>query len=786
MISSLRARRSIAVGVIAGLCALSSPEAAARAEMPRPANRLAGSTSPYLLQHQDNPVDWYPWGPEALARAKAEDRPIFLSIGYSACHWCHVMEHESFEDEATAALMNAHFISIKVDREERPDLDEVYMTAVQMLTGSGGWPMSVWLTPDLEPFYGGTYFPPDARHGRPSFRQVLQALAEAWRTDRESINAQARRVREAIAQHLAEGRAGEPAAAGADPVARAVQEMTERFDAVHGGFGHAPKFPPHRAILLLLSRWRETGDENLRRMATLTLDRMAQGGMYDQIGGGFHRYATDAAWQVPHFEKMLYDNALLADAYLEGWHATGNEDYRRIVREIFAWVRRDMLDTGGAFHSTLDADSDGHEGRFYVWKPPEVIDLLGSVEGPLVNDFYGITPAGNFEGGASIPHVDTPLEIFAERRRLVPAELRARLDAARATLLKARDKRVHPHRDDKILTAWNGLMIAAMARAARALEDSDLRDASAKAASFLLGRARGTDGLLRVSSRGERLSPDAFLDDQAFAIAGFLALHEAGAGDRWLTEAQALARATEKGFHDPAGGGYFFTLPGRADLIVRAKSATDGAIPSGNAVMASNLLALARATGDASWRRRADEVLSTWQGAMASMPGAFHSLLLALREAGGTATLAAPRITATPRSLPAAVPAGGRAMVEIVLEIPRGWHVQSAAPAQPGLIATRVALAPGPATLEAVEAPEGALRPLGFAARPLSVYEGTVTLRLTLGVPPATPAGPLVLSGDVLYQACNDRACLPPARAPFTVRLQVGGSPGERGTPAAP
>jgi hypothetical protein len=774
MQAMLRARRT-AMMVVAGLCAL-APSAAAAAGTPmptRPANRLAGSTSPYLLQHQHNPVDWYPWGPEALARARAEDRPIFLSIGYSACHWCHVMEQESFEDEATAALMNANFICIKVDREERPDLDEVYMTAVQMLTGSGGWPMSVWLTPDLEPFYGGTYFPPDARYGRPSFRQVLQALAEAWKTDRESINTQARRAREAIAQHLATGRAGEPAAAGSDPVTRAVQELVERFDALHGGFGHAPKFPPHRAVLLLLSRWRETGDENLRRMATLTLDRMAQGGMYDQIGGGFHRYATDTAWQVPHFEKMLYDNALLADAYLEGWHATGNEDYRRIVREIFAWVRRDMLDEAGAFHSTLDADSEGHEGRFYVWKPQEVMDILGPAEGALINDYFGITPAGNFEGGASIPHVDVPLDAFAERRRLAPAGARARVETAREALRAARDRRVHPHRDDKILSAWNGLMIAAMARASATLDDAGLRDSAAKAASFLLERMRGADGLMRVSYRAGRLSPDAFLDDQAFVIAGLLALHEAGAGGRWLAEAQSLARATEKAFHDASGGGFFFTPPGRADLIVRAKSATDGAIPSGNAVMASNLLALSRATGEASWRKRADEILSTWQGAMASLPGAFHSMLLALREAGGAPAQAGPRVTVTPRPPAGAVRPGQKATVEIILEIPPGWHVQSASPSMPGLIATRVTIAEGPATLEALDAPEGKLRPVGFSARPLSVYEGRVTLRATLALASGASPGSLPVSGEVVYQACDERSCLLPARAPFSLTVEV-------------
>ncbi|HET9480527.1 MAG TPA: thioredoxin domain-containing protein, partial [Candidatus Polarisedimenticolia bacterium] len=588
-------------------------------------NRLADATSPYLLQHKDNPVDWYAWGLEAFEAARRLDRPIFLSIGYSACHWCHVMEEESFEDPATAALMNEHFVNIKVDREERPDLDDIYMTSVQMLTGSGGWPMSVWLTPDLKPFYGGTYFPKESLYGRPSFRQILTALGEAWKNDRASLVGQADKIHESITQYLT-GRRLPPGGAppSRDLVARAVEEMSGSFDHVNGGFGGAPKFPPHRGLALMLARHRQTGDENLLRMATLTFDRMAAGGMYDQIGGGFHRYATDAAWQVPHFEKMLYDNALLSDAYLDAWETTGRDEYARIVREIGDWVLREMTGPQGGFYSTLDADSEGEEGLYYVWRPAQVIDLLGGEEGALVNEFYGITQQGNFEGGASIPHVDVPLPRFAERRKVSVPELARRLAAARGRLLAERDKRVRPHLDDKVLTAWNGLMIGALSRAGRALDERRYIEAAARAADFLMANARGEDGLMRVSWRAGRSRPESFLDDQAFLIQGLLALHEATGDPARLKQARALVAATDAAFWDPAEKGYYFALAGRSDLIVRAKSPTDSAIPSGNSAMAASLVRLQRLTGEASYGDRAGEIFQAFSGAMGAIPGAFH------------------------------------------------------------------------------------------------------------------------------------------------------------------
>ncbi|HEY3175436.1 MAG TPA: DUF255 domain-containing protein [Candidatus Polarisedimenticolia bacterium] len=755
---------------------------------PRGRNRLAGATSPYLLQHKDNPVSWYPWGPEALEAARRENKPIFLSIGYSACHWCHVMEEESFEDPETAAMMDRYFISIKVDREERPDLDDIYMTAVQMITGSGGWPMSVWLTPELKPFYGGTYFPRESRYGRPSFRQVLEGLGESWLKDRDSLKAQADKIHEEVVRYLSERGAaagpqtsGSAAPLGPDPIGRAITEMTSSFDHVDGGFGMAPKFPPHRGLVLMLARYRRSRDENLLRMATLTFDRMACGGMYDQIGGGFHRYSTDPKWLVPHFEKMLYDNALMADAYIDAWQTTGAERYRRIVHEILGWVLREMTDSQGPFYSTLDADSEGEEGKFYVWKPDEVLAALGPVEGALVNEYYGITPRGNFEGGESIAHVEIPLDAFAERKGIPPATLTRRLDAARARLLAARGVRVRPHLDDKVLTAWNGLMIGALARAGRAFDEPRYLSAASKAADFLLKNVRASDGLMRVSYRAGKVNSEGFLDDQAFFIEGLLALNEATGEPRWLKEAQSLVGATDAAFRDAARGGYFFAQAGRPDLIVRSRSSNDGAIPSGNSVMARSFLRLHAATGDPTYRARAGEILTAFQSALEAMPGAYHNMLAALEgylATGPPLGSKQPVVSATARAVSTGALAGGTALVEARIEIGKGWHINSARPTLPYLIPTVVGVQAGqPAEIETIEYPEGRMIQLGFAGKPISVYEERQTVRLTLRLDRELPPGPFKARCFVTYQACNDEACLPPTQASFEVSLTISPAP---------
>jgi hypothetical protein len=459
-------------------------------------NRLAHETSPYLRQHAHNPVDWYPWGSEALERARRLDRPIFLSIGYSACHWCHVMEHESFESPDIAKVLNEHFISIKVDREERPDLDQIYMTAVQMLTGQGGWPMSMFLTPDLQPFFGGTYFPPNDHYGRPGFKKVLLALAEAWREHRGDLTQQAAE----ITGRLRSVTQREPGEGELEPglLRRSVAHLGRLFDSLHGGFGQAPKFPHPMELRLLLRVRKRFGDDTALQMARLTLDRMAMGGIYDHLGGGFARYSTDERWLVPHFEKMLYDNALLVPAYLEAYQITGEQDYQGVARETLDWVLREMTSPEGPFYSTLDADSEGKEGKFYVWTVAEIEDVLGKELADTFNYVYGVTAEGNWDepndphvgAGRNILHRSKTYEQCARLLKQSREDLRPRLELARRKLFEVRGRRVWPGRDDKMLTSWNGLMIAALAQAAQVLDKPEYAAAATKAADFILKRMR--------------------------------------------------------------------------------------------------------------------------------------------------------------------------------------------------------------------------------------------------------------------------------------------------------
>ncbi|NOZ21884.1 MAG: thioredoxin domain-containing protein [Planctomycetes bacterium] len=590
------------------------------------ANRLIDSTSPYLLQHAHNPVDWYPWGPEALERAKKEDKPIFLSIGYSACHWCHVMERESFENDEIANIMNEHFICIKVDREERPDLDAIYMNAVQLMTGSGGWPMSVFLTPDLEPFFGGTYFPPEDRYGRAGFKRVLLSVAQVYREKRGEIEQRAGRLRGALSK-LGGSAAGKGALTG-KPIEQAVRELAGEFDPAWGGFGQAPKFPQASVIRLLLRHHKRTGDEEALRMATVTLDRMACGGIYDHLGGGFHRYSTDREWLVPHFEKMLYDNAQLAAVYLDAYQLTGKPLYRRVAKETLDYVLRDMTDESGGFHSTRDADSEGEEGKYYVWDCEEALGILGEEDGALFCEYYGVTESGNFEG-RSILHVPLSIKKFAKKRGKGEAAVQSRLDHMRRRLLTVRDERVAPGKDDQILTDWNGLTISALARGYHVLGDETYRAAAEKAAEFILTKMKSGNRLLHAYRKG-RSHIDANLDDYAYMTAALVDLYEATFDVRWIEEAKALANDMIKNFRDDANGGFFFTPEGRADLIVRNKSAHDGATPSGNAVAALALLRLAALTDDAALNETAVRTLRAFKVQMERSPAGYASLLAAL------------------------------------------------------------------------------------------------------------------------------------------------------------
>ncbi len=584
-------------------------------------NRLADETSPYLLQHAHNPVAWYPWGPEALEKSKKEDKPILLSIGYSACHWCHVMERESFESEDIAALMNEHFVSIKVDREERPDLDEIYMSAVQIMTGSGGWPLTVFLTPDLKPFYGGTYFPPDDRFGRPGFPTVLNEVAQNYRENRGQVETTAGE----LTQHLKTltQTSASPEILSTDLLRDAVRELAGRFDPRDGGFTPAPKFPPSGAISLLLRFHHAHDDDDALQMAELTLQKMAAGGMYDQLGGGFHRYSTDARWLVPHFEKMLYDNALLVPAYLAAYQLAGKADYARVATETLEYVIREMQGTEGGYYSSQDADSEGVEGKFFVWKKEEVDALLGD-RAETFCKYYDVTEGGNWEETNILNRLN---RLLSESQDIDPSS--NELSEARRILLEAREQRVKPGLDDKVLTSWNGLMIIAMARGFRILGEQKFLDSAANAARF----ARETlvkDGRLLATYREGRAKLPAYLDDYAFLMGGFIELYESDFDIGWLDEATRLAKEMVRLFWDEDQGGFFFTGSDHESLIMRSKSGYDGAIPAGNAVAASYLLKLANYTGQSDFEARGQETIHAFHAQMRRSPSGFAEMLSAL------------------------------------------------------------------------------------------------------------------------------------------------------------
>ncbi len=559
-------------------------------EKPRHTNRLINETSPYLLQHAHNPVNWHPWGEEALERAKREDKPILLSIGYAACHWCHVMEHESFENEHIATVMNEHFINIKVDREERPDLDEIYMNAVQMLTGQGGWPMTMFLTPDLKPFYGGTYFPPDNRYGRPGFPRVLLGIAEAYRERREAVAEQSEQITANLNQ--LSGMEGHGHQLTTDLLDTAFQDYRSRFDARCGGFGQAPKFPPSMGLSLLLRHWHRTGNLNALEMVEVTLEKMARGGMYDQLGGGFHRYSVDERWLVPHFEKMLYDNALLTVVYLEAYQATGKTFYRQIAMETLDYVLREMYNTEvGSFYSTQDADSEGVEGKFFVWTPDEVEELLGQEKAKIFCEYYDITKHGNFEH-KNILHVQTPADLFAKKLRMDVQKIEAILAEGKGKLFEVREKRIKPGLDDKILTSWNGLMIRSMAMGYQILGDERYREAAEKSARFILTELSQDSRLLLRTHREGKSHLNAYLEDYSYFVAGLINLYEATFELEWLKEAQQLNQIMIEQFWDDVNGGFFFTSKNHESLIVRSKSGYDGATPAGASMAIHNLLRL--------------------------------------------------------------------------------------------------------------------------------------------------------------------------------------------------
>jgi uncharacterized protein YyaL (SSP411 family) len=574
-------------------------------------NRLGQETSPYLLQHKDNPVDWRPWGAEALAEAKEEDKPILLSVGYAACHWCHVMAHESFEHPEIAALMNEHFVNIKVDREERPDIDTIYMNALHLMGEQGGWPLTMFLTPDGEPFWGGTYFPPEPRWGRPGFPQVLLSIASAFRDKREDVAKNVAALREGL-QKLARPESGGAIAAGsvaeipAELLDRIAERLLREVDPLNGGIGTAPKFPQSGIFELLWRAWKRTGQIPYKDAVTRTLTTIGQGGIYDHLGGGWARYAVDARWLVPHFEKMLYDNAELIGLLSMVWQETREPLYARRVAETIGWLQREMTHPEGGFYSSLDADSEHEEGKFYVWSEAEIDAALGGGRSELFKRFYDVTAGGNWEGKNILNRLARP--------GLADADTEAELARCREVLLQARASRVRPGLDDKILADWNGLMIAALADAGLAFECADWLDLAARAFAFIRDKMTGSDGRLRHSWRDGRARHPASVDDYANMCRAALALYEAAADPGYLKQAERWAEVLDRHYRDASGGGYFFAADDTQDLIARVKTASDAAVPSGNGTMVGVLSRLGLLTGDQRYRERAEAIIGAFAG----------------------------------------------------------------------------------------------------------------------------------------------------------------------------
>ncbi len=747
-------------------------------------NRLIHEHSPYLLQHAHNPVDWYPWGPEAFAKAKRDNKPIFLSVGYSTCHWCHVMERESFSQPDVAKVLNADFVAIKVDREERPDVDDVYMSAVQILTGSGGWPETTLLLPDGRPFYGGTYLP------KADLLGLLAGAASAYRGQHSEVVLSAAQITAQMrTAAAAQDRGVGPLTAALPPeaVREAVAALHDRYDAVHGGFGGAPKFPPYASLALLLSPG-EREDPQARAMALGTLDAMARGGIRDHLGGGFHRYATDAAWKVPHFEKMLSDNALLGRAYAEAYALTRDVQDKEVADGLYGWVTRQMTDPQGGFYSALDADSDGEEGGTYVWTRREILDVLGPQDGALFARVYSVADDGNYNDpatdqptGKNILFLAKPLDQYAAGEGQDPAPFEARIAALRAKLLRVRQTRAQPRRDDKVIAGWNGLMIGSLARAGRELDEPEDTKMAERAAAFATTTLMRPDGTLRRDWRGGHLGPAAFQDDYAYLADGLLDLSEATGDRRWAAAARRLTGTMVVQFWDRTHGG-FFEEGGTDGLLLRLKDPYDSALPSGNAVAVRVLTRLGRLTGDPKDTTLARATVAAFQGTLQRSPTSVQMLALAAEGALGNAAVPPVISLAAPDSpvsdvvrlrgtvLPARVRAGGRLRVTLTLRIRPGWHVNAHGPGQPDVIPTQVTLGRG--SLEAT--PDGDIfyppaEEVMLGGTRLAVYRGTALITLPLTVAANVRPGTAMIALRVLYQPCSDRVCL----APVTREIQV-------------
>jgi uncharacterized protein YyaL (SSP411 family) len=747
-------------------------------------NRLARESSPYLLLHAENPVDWYPWGEEAFEKARREDRPIFLSVGYSTCYWCHVMERESFSDPAIADALNEGYVSIKLDREERPDLDEIYMAATQLLTRSGGWPNSLFLTPDLKPFFAGTYFPPRDAMGRPGFSRILASLREAWALRRAEVLQQAATIAEAIQEHLASSAGAPGGVPDADVVSATERALAARFDPVHGGFGRAPKFPSPSNLFFLLDRLRDplarAGEAQAREMLVTTLDRMARGGIQDHLAGGFHRYSTDALWLVPHFEKMLYDNAALARLYAEADALAPGRGFAAVARSTLEFVLAEMTGPDGEFHSAIDAETDGHEGAYYTWTAEELRAALSPDDHALLGKVYGFDGRPNFESTRYVLHLPEPLAEAAVRLGVAEDELRGRLEPGRRALLAVRGRRPRPLLDDKVLADWNGLMIGAFARVSVVLGEPRYLGAARRAAEFVLSRL-ASEGMLLHAWRSGRGRIPAFLDDYAFLVEGLLRLFEATGEERWKQEALRLQAEQDERVLDASAGGYF-AAGEDPRLLFRSKPAFDGAVASGNGFAALNLLELAALSGDPALRTRAEGVLGAFSDGIGAAPLAHVTLVRAVARLDRSAVAAAP---ASPVAAPSSAAAASaresledeaREAVEVVgrlgsgeewkpfaveLKVAKGWHLYANAAGHPSVVST--SMAPVLGRLRGLRYPEG--EPSGSGAERVFVYRERVRFEGEI-----EHKGGGAPSVALTYQACDESRCLPPITR--LVRLQ--------------
>jgi uncharacterized protein YyaL (SSP411 family) len=814
-LSIFRSRAGLSAAMLGTICLLAAPSPVLsqppEQKPGHPANRLARETSPYLLLHAHNPVDWYSWGPEAFAKAKAEDRPIFLSIGYSSCYWCHVMERESFNDTEIARFLNEHFVCIKVDREERPDVDQVYMAALQAFS-TGGWPMSMFLLPDGRPFYGETYLPPRDRDGAAGFHTVLRGIDKAWKAERAEIEKAAGGLTEIVKRKL-----GNPAGRRKPPLSRQLAaagraQLAEQFDPEYGGFGYSaqnarrPKFPEPVNLVFLLDQHRRDdrqkgngraaktagGEPEPLSMVNFTLDRMARGGIRDQLGGGYHRYATSRYWIVPHFEKMLYDNAQLASAYLMAYETTGEARWRQEAEDIFAFVARTMTAPEGGFYSALDAETASGEGAYYVWTRDEVKEILG--EGPDAEAFqqvYGLKREPNFEGGRYVLLQPRPLAEQAQTLGRTPQELERRLKPLRAKLLAIREQRPPPLRDDKVLTAWNGLMIAAYADGYRILKQDEYRRAAERSAEFILARLRDPTGRLLRTFRAGQAKLAAYLEDYAFFIHGLLRLHAATGESRWLDSARSLAGRMIADFADTQEGGFFFTPGDHESLLARPKDPYDGALPGANSMAVLDLLALFRIIKDDRDLQEARRTLEAFSGTLAQNPAAMPIMLVGLLDyldarpdritpralgEGALAPVPAKVVSATSRLLGTQRPvAGATVEAAVALEIKPGWHLYANPTGVEILKPTTLDLEPGQSAADLrVTYPAGQAKVLGsLGQEKVSLYEGKVEIPVKFALAKDTKPGTLTLRFRLRYQACDDKVCLAPASLTIPLELDA-------------